>query len=163
MTATTAPRWTRRGRHSRPDPEWPTGEDWEERAERIGLAATPHLEDLLDEFPASVVAMVCTGAGFNLCSVGIEEADVGRFAALSSSLYAVSHASVRALPVEDDTDQLDVVSVQAGDTLLLSITFEHPEFGELVLAAAVQNVTLGELLLKCRITAGNLAEQLAKI
>lgn len=163
MAATSAPRWTTRGRHSRPDPDWPTGEDWEDRAERIGVAATPLLEDLLDEFPESIVAMVCTGAGFNLCAVGLTEEAVGRFAALSSSLHAVSSASVGALPGEKEAEPLDVVSVQAGRTLLLSITFEHPDFGELVLAAAVAEVTLGELLLKCRMTSTKLARELAKI
>lgn len=34
--------------------------------------------------------MLCTADGMNLCSLGVPQADVGRLAALNSSMYAIA-------------------------------------------------------------------------
>ena len=155
--------WTSRGKHAAPETEWPDDEEWHARITRIAEAAVPTLEELLDEIPASIVAMVCTGDGFNLCTVGLNEDSVGQFAALSGLLHSVSLASVNVLPQATPGEELEVVSAQTKDLLMLCVSFEHADLGTLILATAAQQTTLGELLLQSRITAGKLAEALARL
>lgn len=155
--------WTARGKHAAPETEWPDDAAWHARIDGIATAAVPTLEELLDEIPAAIAAMICTGDGFNLCTVGLNEDSVGQFAALSGLLHSVSLASVNVLPQAAGGQELEVVSVQTEDLLMLCVSFEHPELGTLILATAAQQTTLGELLLQSRITAGKLATTLAPL
>lgn len=148
------------------DAEWPDEaalEEWRARTERLGLAAAPHLEALLDEVPHTISAVVCTGDGINLCSVGLYEEGVGPSAALASSVHSVARAAVEVLPEVPRDPELDVVSVQSGDTLLIYITFEHPTLGPLILAAAGRGSSLGELLLESRRTAARVRESVGEL
>ncbi|GEM_PF-4533767 len=145
------------------DREW--GSDqlrdaWVSRTTIIGEAAAPLLEALCDEIEEIIVAAVSTGDGFNLCAIGLEEDEIGRFVALGSSLNSVAQAAVGALPDTPRKVKLDVATAIAGDLTLLSVTFDHETLGTCILTAAGRDISLGRLKLEAEQTAAALSEAL---
>lgn len=147
-------------KHEWDDPE--LRHEWAERSREIGTAAVTYLERLLDENESITAVGVSTRDGFNLCTVGIPEESVTRFAALGSSLHSVAGASV-ATAIGDDNVALDSVSVRAGDVYVLYHSFAHPTLGALVLTAASRRMALGEMLIETKRTAAQLQDALRDI
>ncbi|MDO5052935.1 MAG: hypothetical protein Q4E05_08610, partial [Pseudoclavibacter sp.] len=148
------------------DHEWQDDEiraAWIQRTERIGTAAAPLLEVLVEDVPEVLVASLATGDGFHLCSIGLHEQDVGRFSALGSSLQSVARAVTGALPDVARNVRLDAVSLRADDVLLVYVTIEHPELGAFIVSAAARGISLGELQMETARAASRLAEELREL
>lgn len=137
-------------------------QEWMERSRVIGSAASEHLERLLNENESITAVGVSTRDGFNLCTVGIPEEAVTRFAALGSSLHSVAGASVTTA-IGDEDVTLDAVSVRAGEVYVLYHSFAHPTLGALVLTAASRRMALGEMLIETKRTAAALQDALKDI
>lgn len=126
----------------------------------IGEQTLPVLSDLHRRIPQTTSAMLCTPDGFNLCALGLEEVQVGRLAALTSSLYAVSTAAVT------DTQRgggktLDYVTLASGDSLKVVIAIPNPNLGRLLLWARAEGVALGVLLVGVRAAADQIRRTIA--
>ncbi len=124
--------------------------------EETGTAALPVLRDLAQRVPGIDGAMVCTADGYNLCALGLEEAQVGRLAAMTSSLYSVSGAACSAVAAQSRSghaEPLEQVTLRSGDTQYMVFPIEHDELGYLLLSLWAKNVTLGELLMEAKISA----------
>lgn len=147
--------WPASSATSEPSTE-PSSQTWAAWTAALGSLAAPQLESLVELVPTLTSAMLCTTDGLNLCALGVEEGQVARLAALTSSLYAVSGASVVSRSRSQGT-ALDHITLVAGDNLMVVTAVPHPSLGRLLLWAAADDVTLGLLLLAVRQTAERVA------
>lgn len=126
------------------------------KIEITGEATLPVLQGLAERVPGLDGAMVCTADGYNLCALGLEEAQVGRLAAMTSSLYSVSRAACGAVAAQSRSghaEPLDQVTLRSGDSQYMVFPIEHDELGYLLLSLWAKNVSLGELLMEAKISA----------
>jgi predicted regulator of Ras-like GTPase activity (Roadblock/LC7/MglB family) len=133
-------------------------QDWDVWSHSLGSVARPSLEDLVEDVPTMTSVLFCTADGLNLCALGVSERDVGRLAALTSSIFSVATAHRKA--VQATTNGLVVhLSGTDGHTVLISV--ELPGLGNFVLGAFADDIPLGLLVLEVRRTATELARRLA--
>lgn len=124
--------------------------------ESTGEATLPVLRELASRVPSIDGAMVCTADGYNLCALGLEEVQVGRLAAMTSSLYSVSRAACGAVAAQSRTGEaepLDQVTLRSGDTQYMVFPIKHDQLGYLLLSVWAEDVSLGELLMEAKISA----------
>lgn len=123
----------------------------------LGQFVLPAFESLPRKLPNYLCAVLCTPDGFNLCSIGIGNDQLGKIAALSSSLMAVSEATLRAVQNDDTDCVLDTITLQAGDVTTVSIKVPHV-VNYLVLIISARATPLGVLLNVARSTAAQVRE-----
>ncbi|MDO5698591.1 MAG: roadblock/LC7 domain-containing protein [Dermatophilus congolensis] len=144
--------------HDNPEPVWDDETDFDilAKIESTGEATLPVLQELAAQVPGIDGAMVCTADGYNLCALGLEEAQVGRLAAMTSSLYSVSRAACGAVAAQSRSgheEALDQVTLRSGDTQYMVFPIEHDQLGYLLLSVWAKDVSLGELLMEAKISA----------
>lgn len=122
----------------------------------LGGLVLPALERLVEDNSAIRAAMVCTDDGLNLAAVGLEQANVGRIAALTSSLRAVASAHVSATSPVGDSQPHVSISVEETNTVALAVPADND--GRLLLVAVADGLALGMLLVAARRAAGEVAE-----
>ncbi len=91
-------------------------EYWELWSAQIGHALVPVLEKLEKSLPGFTSAMICTADGFNLCTLGVEEEQVTRLSAMTSSLHSIA----------------DVMYARAPYTVISRAVHAHPTVSELI-------------------------------
>jgi predicted regulator of Ras-like GTPase activity (Roadblock/LC7/MglB family) len=97
--------------------------------------------------------MLTTADGLNLCTLGVEEQQVGRLAAMASSIHAVS-ASAAVGNLDVGGGKLNAVTVMTDHAHAVVIALPHPKFDHLLLwVAAGTRDRLGGLLVHARETA----------
>lgn len=134
--------------------------DWELWSEQIGRALLPILQQVVDATPTVTAAMVCTADGFNLCSLGLEEEDVNRVSAMTSSLHSL--ASTVTGVVDKPLDHpLDMVSMSHGTRATVVLAVRHLVTGQLLLWLTGEAEMLGILLVRARAAAVFIREMLA--
>jgi predicted regulator of Ras-like GTPase activity (Roadblock/LC7/MglB family) len=123
----------------------------------MGKRAVPTMELLAARLPQLRSAVLCTGDGFNVCSIGVTESQLGKLAALASSLFTMGEATLSSL--SDDTDGgpsgLDVLTLEAGGSILVAVQVPHPT-QPLVLMIGARSTPLGVLHLRARQSADEL-------
>lgn len=62
----------------------------------LGKNLHPQLEKMAKRIPNLRYAVLATLDGFNICSLGLSESQVGKMASLSSSLFSIGEAIVEA-------------------------------------------------------------------
>ncbi len=135
-------------------------EAWLTWCATVGEAVLPVLGDLHRRIPRTTSVMLCTADGFNLCAVGVEQEAVGRLAALTSSLYAVSNASATTT-VRGQEKTLDYLTLVSGSSLKVLTSVPHASLGRLLLWANADDVALGVLLVGVRAAADRIRRILA--
>ena len=70
---------------------------WQMDSLALGQFFLPTIEKMAVRIPQLRCAVLCTPDGFNICSLGLTENQVGKMAALSSSLLSVGDATVSSL------------------------------------------------------------------
>ena len=135
-------------------------EAWFQWCAQIGEQVLPVLADVHRRIPRTTSVMLCTADGYNLCALGVESAAVGRLAALSSSLYAVSSASVTD-SARSGGKTLDYLTLASGSSLKVLTSVPHPTLGRLLLWASAEDVALGVLLVGVRAAADRIRRILA--
>lgn len=112
----------------------------------MGQLVLPTLEKLSTRVPQVRCIVLCTPDGFNLCSIGLQEAQVGKMAALSSSLLSVGDASMNSLSSDEDPiPPLDVITLEADGLHIVSTKVPYAD-GYLVLMVA-SRAPLGVVLM----------------
>lgn len=125
----------------------------------IGKIALPHMQTLSNNLPKMLGAVLCSGDGFNICSIGLNNMDVGKMASLTSSLFSMSNAVATTI-----ADNVDKISADGKKEALLTIDscqvaiveVAHPRSGNLVLMVAVDSTLTGIIFVAIR----KLVEQL---
>lgn len=112
----------------------------------MGQLVLPTLEKLSTRLPQVRCIVLCTPDGFNLCSIGLQEAQVGKMAALSSSLLSVGDATVGSLSSDDaPIPPLDIITLEADGLQVVSTKVPYAD-GYLVLMVA-SRAPLGVVLM----------------
>lgn len=136
----------------------------------IGQRFSPCIEKMASRIPQLHCAMLCTPDGFNLCSVGLDEEQVGKMAALSSSLFTVGDAAVDSLKLNDETAEtfislddgapagLNYLTLEARGLQIVTTQIVRPA-GNFVLMAA-SRASLGVVLVGVKATVADIQKLL---
>lgn len=115
-------------------------------------------------------AMLCTPDGFNLCSLGLNEDQVGKMAALSSSLFSVGEAAVDSISFNGDTASappgtdddpstgLSYLTLEARGLQIVTTKISRPAGNFILLAAA--RTSLGVVLVGVKATVADIEKLL---
>lgn len=125
-------------------------QEWELWSMIIGRTALPRLERIRDALPSMSSAMLSTADGLNLCSLGVPQEDVGRLAALNSSLFAVSSAQAEIVGGAGAAPGQAMVSISTGHGHLVLVSFVQPPLGHLLLAVSAEEAQLGTMVVIVR-------------
>lgn len=124
---------------------------WQMDSLALGKIYQPALEKMATRIPHLRCGVLCTSDGFNLCSIGLTENQVGKMAALSSSLLSVGEAVVSTLvPENTSSGGLDIMTMEANGIQIVS-TRIHRSGGYLILMAAAK-APLGVVLVGVKAT-----------
>ncbi len=138
-----------------------TYKQWQMDSLAIGRRFSPFIEKMASRIAQLQCAMLCTPDGFNLCSIGLNEEQVGKMAALSSSLFSVGAAAVNSLTSESAANvassaegsvsaPLNYLTLEAGGLQIVSTKIIRPA-GDFILMAAAR-APLGVVLVGVRST-----------
>lgn len=117
----------------------------------LGRYVLPAMERLSGRLAHLRCAALCTADGFNICSIGISEAQLGKMAALAGSLLTLGDATLSSLSNDADV-KLDLLTLEAGQWITVAVRVVAP--GEpLVLMVSATQTPLGVLHLRARQTA----------
>ncbi|HNU11119.1 MAG TPA: hypothetical protein PKJ45_07110 [Rubrivivax sp.] len=114
-------------------------------SQALGRYVLPAMEELPRRIPKLIAAVLCTPDGFNICSLGVDERQVGKLAALSGSLLAVGDATLAELNPDAGRHAMDLLTLKAGDFQVLGVKVQKPG-GHLILMGAAQETTLGVMI-----------------
>lgn len=114
-------------------------------SQALGRFVLPAMEQLPKRIPKLDAAVLCTPDGFNICSLGVDDRQVGKLAALSGSLLSVGNATMTELRPELGTQSMDLLTLQAGTFQVLGIKVNKPD-GHLILMAAAHDTALGVMI-----------------
>lgn len=140
----------------------------------VGRTAMTRIESAAEALPEVTSAILSTADGLRICSLGLEDDDADRLAALNGSLFGVARAGNRIVASEEDEARLldgdgsaegDGVARMFGTSVSLSVgearTVVHslvvPPFGQLLLGVTATGVQLGTLLVTARQAARDVA------
>ncbi len=125
---------------------------WGLWSEQIGRALLPVLQTLADSLPTFSSAMICTADGFNLCTIGVDETQVSRLSAMTSSLHSIADA-VSSSVHEEEGGPLDMVTLTNGTSKTVVLAVRHLIVGQLLLWVTVGDDSLGALLMRSKVAA----------
>lgn len=121
----------------------------------LGQHFLPALEKLAVRIPNLRCAMLCTPDGFNLCSIGLSENQVGKMAALSSSLLSVGDAAVSSLSYDESpTASMEMMTMEADGLQIVCVKIERPDRYFVLMAAS--RSPLGVILMGVKATANDI-------
>lgn len=87
-------------------------EQWQMDSLALGKVFLPALEKMAKRIPHLQCTVLCTHDGFNICSLGLREDQVGKMAALSSSLLSVGQATVNIVSTEEGSSPLEIITME---------------------------------------------------
>lgn len=125
-----------------------TKNNWE-MTSAMGELVLPAMNMLSQKLPQLVGATLCTADGFNVCSIGMENSDVGKMSSLSSSMFAITNSVMETMTRNQGSDKKEVL-VTAGKMHVVLIQVSHPSLNDLVLLVSVENTSTGVLLVAIR-------------
>ena len=132
---------------------------WDLWSAQIGRALMPTLRELGRSMHGFSCAMICTADGFNLCTLGVDEAGVLRLAALTSSMHSMADAVTQA--VHGDTERrLDLLTLTDQTSTIVVLAIRDLIIGKLLLWVATEEETLGALLVRSRLAAAQVRQLL---
>ena len=124
----------------------------------LGQLFLPALQKMASRISNLRCAVLCTPDGFNLCSLGLTEDQVGKMAALSSSLLSVGDATVASLVPEGAPNTgLEMMTMEANGMQFVSTKIPRPGGSDLVLLAGAA-APLGVVLVGVRTTVTDLQQ-----
>jgi predicted regulator of Ras-like GTPase activity (Roadblock/LC7/MglB family) len=132
---------------------------WQMDSLALGQLFLPAIEKMATRIPQLRCAVLCTPDGFNICSLGLTEDQVGKMAALSSSLLSVGDATVGSLAAEGASPGTLEILTMESDGLQIVATKIHRSTGHLVLMAGAR-APLGVVLVGVKAAAADLLKLL---
>lgn len=137
--------------------------EWKTDSVAFGSFVQPALEALPQRLPQKGSAVLCSPDGFNLCSVGVTADQIGKMAALTSSLIAIGEATATAIHTEPSpSEELDLLTLQSGS--LTTVCIKVPHKGTyLLLMVSAHTTPLGVVLTVARSVADEVRKRLLKL
>lgn len=117
---------------------------WQMDSLALGKLFLPALEKMATRIPHLRCTVLCTHDGFNICSLGLREDQVGKMAALSSSLISVGEATANAVVVDDNVPPLDIITMECAGVHTVVATV--PMVGNRLVLMASSAAPLGAVL-----------------
>jgi predicted regulator of Ras-like GTPase activity (Roadblock/LC7/MglB family) len=127
-------------------------------SQALGQFVLPAMEQLQRRLPTLTVAVLCTPDGFNVCSLGVDEKQVGKLAALAGSLLSVGNATMTEIKPELGKQSMDMLTLRSGAFQILGVKVSKPD-GHLVLMVAAPDTILGMMIAGVQ----SVAEQIEKL
>jgi predicted regulator of Ras-like GTPase activity (Roadblock/LC7/MglB family) len=124
----------------------------------FGHRVLPIMQELPTRLSKLDCAVLCTADGFNVCSLGVSEDQLGRMAALTSSLLSVAEATLDCISGSTQASA-PVVTMERGNTTLVGIQVGGTRL-PLLLLLAVRETPLGVILLTIQRSAERIRELL---
>ena len=125
----------------------------------LGRHFLPCIEKMATRISHLHCAMLCTPDGFNLCSLGLSEEQVGKMAALSSSLFSVGAAAVSSLSaMGNSAEGLDYLTLESHGLQIVTTQIPRPS-GHLILMAGAR-APLGVVLIGVKATVADIQKLL---
>ncbi|MEN9373319.1 MAG: hypothetical protein RIR79_871 [Pseudomonadota bacterium] len=121
---------------------------WQMDSLALGKLFLPALEKMAKRIPHLQCTVLCTHDGFNICSLGLREDQVGRMAALSSSLLSVGQATVNIVATEAGLPPLEVMTMECGGVQTVFTTI--PMASTRMVLMASSKAPLGAVLVGIR-------------
>lgn len=137
-------------------------EYWDLWSAQIGHALMPRLERLVEVVPSTTSVMICTGDGFNVCSLGIDEEQSTRLAAMVSSVYSISTAATTCLDQEHAQDEPRQLSLQSGAHRTVVTAVPELIIGKLLVWISATDASLGLLMVEAQAIASDIHELLGE-
>ena len=129
--------------------------NWQMDSLALGQIFLPALQKMATRIPHLRCAVLCTPDGFNLCSLGLTESQVGKMAALSSSLLSVGDATVASLAQGDDPPgALDLMTLESNGLQIVSVKILRTGSPLILLVGA--KASLGAVLVGVKATVSDL-------
>lgn len=132
-------------------------ENWQ-MTSAIGKLVLPTMDILNRKLPNMLGASLCTADGFNVCSVGLDNQDVGKMSSLSSSMFALTGSIIEAV-LDTQNDDKKEVFITVGDMQIVLVQVSHPKLNNLVLLVSVKNTSTGVILMAVRYVVTELEKQ----
>ncbi|GAA1346897.1 hypothetical protein [Falsarthrobacter nasiphocae] len=136
-------------------------EHWDTWSRAIGTAALPRLRRLRENNPEITSAILCTADGMNLCAVGIPEENVGRLAALNSSLFAIAASEAEIVSEAGASPSSTTVHLSTGNGFIVLASFVLEDLGQMLLALSAEETQLGMLAVQARGAADDIRQWLS--
>lgn len=119
----------------------------------VGKIVLPFMSSLAEKLPKMLGAVLCTADGFNICSIGLDDMDVGKMASLTSSMCSMGNAVVGTLAEnvkELNNEQKKEVLLTIDNYQVAIVEVKHPNMDNLVLLVAVKDTQTGVLFMNIR-------------
>lgn len=137
--------------------------EWKTDSAAFGRFVQPALEGLPQRLPKKGSAVLCSPDGFNLCSVGVSADQIGKMAALTSSLIAIGEATATAIHTDPTpAEELDLLTLQSGPLTTVCIKVPHKN-SYLLLMVSAHSTPLGVVLTVGRSVADEVQKRLVKL
>lgn len=130
-------------------------ENWE-MTSAIGQLVLPTMNVLSQKLPLMVGATLCTADGFNVCSIGLDDTDVGKMSSLSSSMFALTGSIIETMTHKANSNSKKEVFIHSDDTHVIVVQVAHPKLDDLVLLVSVDNTSTGVILVAIRFVVAEL-------
>ncbi|WP_157719495.1 roadblock/LC7 domain-containing protein [Pseudomonas oryzae] len=113
----------------------------------LGRKFHPHLEKMAKRIPNLRFVVLATLDGFNICSLGLTESQVGKMASLSGSLFSIGEAIVEAVHNAGPSsagENLELQTFEAGRLQVVNVRLHgsHPQLVMMIGATAPLGVVL---------------------
>jgi predicted regulator of Ras-like GTPase activity (Roadblock/LC7/MglB family) len=121
--------------------------EWQMDSLALGRHFLPVLQQLSTRLPNTACVLLCTADGFNVCSLGLSEAQVGKMAALGSSLMSVAAATVSsAVSDAAEAAKFNLLTMNTGDLQLVCTHVARRSGGNLILLVGARTSLGGTLV-----------------
>lgn len=131
----------------------------------LGQKIAPIMSKLVASVPHFLGAQVCTLDGMNICSLGFDEQQVAKMAALSSSLLSIADATMDNIPTQgrdlSGDDGLDLLVLKRGQTDLIAVRVPHASEVDYLLFVAATQAQIGLVVVHAKQTAKDIAAVLS--
>lgn len=130
---------------------------------RIGRMLLPEMQNLAQKLNSIEFAMLCTADGFNLCSLEIDDEDVGKTSTLTSSLFSICSSIVDTMYAQHYPDDKKEILLTIADVQIFVAEVTYHSSDNLVLLVSAKNTSSGKLLMTVRNTVTKLEEQINQL
>lgn len=138
-----------------------------ETVSAIGSFVVDEMKELEIRLSGLSGAILTSADGFNICSLGIDSAEVGKGASLVSTMFSLTSAitdTISSTPDDhpSETGQQEVL-ISCANMQIAMLQITHPTLDNLVLLVAAEDTMAGLLLATARLVVDRIEKKLATL
>lgn len=136
-----------------------------ETVSAIGSFVVDDMKELEVRLNGLSGAILTSADGFNICSLGIDSAEVGKGASLASTMFSLTAAITDTVSPSSDSagskSAQQEVLISCANLQIAMLQIKHPTLDNLVLLVAAENTMAGMLLATARLVVKRIEKKLA--